>query len=139
MALCQQGTQKYNFAPARRSVGEVSNMKGIASSWLIAVAAAAATVPLAHAQSKDGKDRRVMIINDRSSDMLQLYGSRTATSEWEENIIVVPIKKGTKRVINFDDGSGACFFDFRAVFKDNLTVHKWSINVCREEFWRVAD
>ncbi len=109
-------------------------MKGIASSWLLAVVAAAATVPLAHAQSKDEKDRRVMIINDRSSDMLRLYGSRTSTSEWEENIIVVPIKKGTKRVINFDDGSGACFFDFRAVFKDNLTVHKWSINVCREEF-----
>lgn len=106
---------------------------------VVAAMVVAGMTPPAHAQSKDGKDRRVMIVNDRSSDMLRLYGSRTSTSEWEENIIVVPIPKGQKRVINFDDGSGACFFDFRAVFRDNLTVHKWGINVCREEFWRVAD
>lgn len=91
------------------------------------------------AQSKDGRDRRVMIINDRSSDMLRLYGSRTTTDEWEENIIVAPIKSGGRRVINFDDGTGACLYDFRAIFSDNQTVHMWKINVCREEYWRVVD
>lgn len=114
-------------------------MRGIVSCWLVAAMAVAGMVSSAHAQSKDGKDRRVMIINERSSDMLRLYGSRTSTGEWEENIIIDPIRRGAKRVINFDDGSGACFFDFRAVFRDNLTVHKWNINVCREEYWRVAD
>jgi hypothetical protein len=93
----------------------------------------------AHAQSKDGHDRRVMVINDRTSDMLRLYGSRTTTGDWEENIITIPIRSGAKRVINFDDGTGACFFDFRAIFKDDLTVHQWSFNVCREEYWRVQD
>jgi hypothetical protein len=93
----------------------------------------------AHAQSKDGKDRRVIIINDRTSDMLRLYGSRTTTGDWEENILTTPIKSGTKRTINFDDGTGACMFDFRAIFRDNLTVHQWNINVCREEYWRAVD
>ena len=93
----------------------------------------------AHAQSKDGRDRRVMIINDRTSDMVRLYGSRTTTGEWEENIFTVPLKSGAKRVINFDDGTGACFFDFRAIFRDNLTVHAWNFNVCREEYWRAVD
>ena len=93
----------------------------------------------AHAQSKDGRDRRVMIINERTSDMVRLYGSRTTTGEWEENIFSVPLKSGAKRVINFDDGTGACFFDFRAIFRDNLTVHAWNFNVCREEYWQVVD
>jgi hypothetical protein len=114
-------------------------MKGILALCLLAAVSLASAGPPAHAQSKDGKDRRVMIVNDRSSDMLRLYGSRTTTSEWEENIITIPIKQGARRVINFDDGSGACLFDFRAIFRDDLTVHKWSINVCREEVWRVAD
>jgi hypothetical protein len=68
-----------------------------------------------------------------------LYGSRTTTGEWEENIITQPLKSGSKRVINFDDGTGSCMFDLRAVFRDNLTVHQWSFNVCREEYWRVVD
>ena len=93
----------------------------------------------AYAQSKDGHDRRVVIINDRATDMLRLYGSRTTTGEWEENIITTPIRSGTKRVINFDDGSGSCLFDFRAIFRDNQTIHVFSINVCREEYWRVVD
>ena len=106
---------------------------------LAALGVAFAMANSAHAQSKDGHDRRVMIINDRSSDMLRLYGSRTTTGEWEENIMIMPLKSGAKRVINFDDGTGACLFDFRAVFRDNQTVHQWSINVCREEYWRVVD
>jgi hypothetical protein len=106
---------------------------------LAAVAAAVAMVPSAHAQSRDKRDRRVLVINDRTTDMLRLYGSRTTTGEWEENILTTPIASGAKRVINFDDGTGACLFDFRAVFRDNLTAHKWSINVCREEYWRVVD
>jgi hypothetical protein len=108
-------------------------------SALIAVAATVGMAASAHAQPKDKRDRRVVIVNDRTSDMLRLYGSRTTTGEWEENIIVTPIPQGARRVINFDDGTGACLFDFRAVFRDDLTVHKWSINVCREEYWRVVD
>jgi hypothetical protein len=106
---------------------------------LAAVGMALALTCAAYAQSKDGRDRRVVIMNDRSSDMLRLYGSRTTTGEWEENIFTQPLKSGAKRVINFDDGTGACLFDLRAVFRDNLTVHQWSINVCREEYWRVVD
>lgn len=115
------------------------SMKRILFSGFVIVAAAAGMVWPAHAQSKDKHDRRVVIINDRTSDMTRLYGSRTTTGDWEENIITTPIRSGSKRVINFDDGSGACTFDFRAIFRDNLTAHKWSINVCREEAWRVVD
>ena len=114
-------------------------MTRLALGVLAGMAVALAVASAAHAQSKDGRDRRVVIVNERSSEMVRLYGSRTTTGEWEENIFTTPLRPGSKRVINFDDGTGACMFDFRAVFRDNQTVHQWSFNVCREEFWRVVD
>jgi hypothetical protein len=104
-----------------------------------AVAVMAVVAVAAYAQSKDGRDRRVVIMNDRTSDMVRLYGSRTTTENWEENIIVAPIPSGARRVVNFDDGTGACLFDFRAIFRDNLTAHRWAINVCTEQYWRIVD
>jgi hypothetical protein len=91
------------------------------------------------AQSRDGQDRRVVVINKRSSDLMRLYASRTTTSDWEENILTRPIPAGASVRINFDDGSGACTFDFRAIFRDNRPVHMWNINVCEESFWQITD
>jgi hypothetical protein len=106
---------------------------------VLAVVAAAGTGVPAQAQSADGKDRRVVVVNQRSTDMLRLYGSRTTTESWEENILLTPIPSGGKRLINFDDGTGACLYDFRAIFRDNVPVHMWNINVCRESYWVVVD
>jgi hypothetical protein len=106
---------------------------------LVAVMTAAGIDLSAYAQSADGKDRRVVVLNQRSSDMLRLYGSRTTTDSWEENVLLTPIPSGSKRVINFDDGTGACMYDLRAIFKDNVPVHMWNINVCRESYWVVVD
>jgi hypothetical protein len=105
----------------------------------LVLALAAAVASPAHAQSKDGHDRRVVIINGRSSDMVRLYGSRTTTGDWEENIIVRPIRSGEHLIVNFDDGTGSCLFDFRAIFRDNLSAHQWHFNVCREWAWQVVD
>jgi len=115
-------------------------MKRVSLLWLLAVLATTGSGNSAHAQKgKDGKDRWVIVVNDRSSDMMRLYASRTTTDDWEENILVRPIGAGAKVRINFDDGTGACTFDFRAIFKDNLSVHMWRINVCEEGYWRVVD
>lgn len=106
---------------------------------LLAIVMAAGVVCSAYAQTKDKHDRRVIILNERSSDMMRLYASRTTTGDWEENILASPIRAGSQLLINFDDGTGACTFDFRAIFKDNLSAHMWNINVCRESYWRVVD
>ena len=90
-------------------------------------------------KSKDGENRWVVVINERSSDMLRLYAARTTTSDWEENILTRPILAGSKMPVNFDDGTGACYFDFRAVFRDNRSVHMWKIDVCTESYWRITD
>jgi hypothetical protein len=112
------------------------------SAFLIMVLAAAVTAVhgrAADAQSKDGENRLIVVINERSSEMVRLYASRTTTSDWEENILSQPIPAGASVRINFDDGTGACHFDFRAVFRDNQSVHMWNINVCVESYWRTTD
>jgi hypothetical protein len=71
--------------------------------------------------------------------MMRLYAARTTTSGWEENILSQPIAAGKRTLINFDDGTGSCNFDFRAVFKDRQIVHMWNINVCEVSEWVAAD
>jgi hypothetical protein len=71
--------------------------------------------------------------------MTRLYGARTATSDWEENILSQPIAPGARILVNFDDGTGACNFDLRAVFKDKHVVYGWNINVCVESEWWTVD
>jgi hypothetical protein len=116
-------------------------MKRFSSFALFAVLAAVVAPYSAHAQKgKDGENREVIVVNDRASDMVRLYAARTTTADWEENILSQQaIPAGTKVKINFDDGTGACEFDFRAVFRDNVVVHYWRINVCQELYWRIAD
>jgi hypothetical protein len=115
-------------------------MRKVVSALVLAtLASALAGPPLAAQRTKDGYDRRVVVVNNRSSPLVRLYGARTATSEWEENILTQPIPPGSRIVINFDDGSGSCTFDFRAVFKDRQIAQTWNFNVCSESEWYVVD
>jgi hypothetical protein len=109
---------------------------------LTGLAASLASPPLEaqrKKEKKDDADRRVVVANGRSSDMMRLYASRVTTSDWEENILSRPIPAGASIVVNFDDGTGACEFDFRAVFRDHQMVQRWKINVCVESEWHVVD
>jgi hypothetical protein len=106
---------------------------------LAALGTVLAVPPLAAQRAKDGNDRRVVVINSRSSPLVRLYGARTATSEWEENILTQPIQPGSRIQINFDDGTGSCVFDLRAVFKDKRVAQTWNFNVCSESEWYLVD
>jgi len=101
----------------------------------LAVALAGAAVPAAMAQ--DGKDRRVRILNDTRTEMREFYASRSSTNDWEEDILGrSTLPAGQSVVINIDDGTGACMFDFKAVFADGDVVVREDINVCEIEQYR---
>jgi hypothetical protein len=115
-------------------------MKKVLSMLLLAALASAITgVPLEAQRRVDENDRRVYIVNARSSPMTRLYAAPSTASGWKGNILIQPIPPGRKTLIDFEDGTGACQFDFRAVFKDRQIVQMWSINVCRESEWVAAD
>ncbi len=76
-------------------------------------------------------DRRVRIVNNTGYTMVEFYGSNKGTDSWEEDILgydVLP--SGRSVVIDFDDGTGYCIFDFKAVFEDGDEVTSFGKNVC---------
>jgi hypothetical protein len=76
-------------------------------------------------------DRRVMIINETGYTIMEFYGSNTGSNSWEEDILGRDtIPPGTQMVINFNDQSGYCMFDFRAIFDDGEELIREGVNVC---------
>lgn len=76
-------------------------------------------------------DRKVRINNETSYTIVEFYASNTGTQSWEEDILGSDIlPPGGSVMINIDDGSGFCKFDFLAVFEDGDQVTSGDNNVC---------
>ena len=76
-------------------------------------------------------DRHVRIINKTSYTMVRFYASRSSTSDWEEDILGDDVlRSGSSVRINIDDGTGACIYDFKAVFSNGNEATRGKINVC---------
>lgn len=94
-------------------------------STLIAVTLAIAAAPAL------AEDRRVEIVNNTGYTITNFYGSNTGSNSWEEDILGKgTIPPGESTVINFDDASGYCMFDFKAVFEDGDEIVDEKIDVC---------
>ena len=92
---------------------------------LAILACATLATPLA------AQDRRVRINNQTSFDIYEFYASNVDATTWEEDILgsnILPA--GESIMIDIDDGSGACLFDFKAVFEDDDEVISNNNNVC---------
>lgn len=77
-------------------------------------------------------DRKVKVINKTKTPIFAFYASRTSTNDWEEDIlgddVIMP---GESMIIDIDDGTGACKFDFKGEFEDGDEVVKSNVDVCR--------
>ena len=88
-------------------------------------------IALASALPATALDRRVEIINNTGFTIVEFYGSNTGSDSWEEDILGTDVlPSGSSVVINFDDASGYCKFDFRAVFEDGDVLERAGVNVC---------
>ncbi|MBJ3783811.1 hypothetical protein [Devosia sediminis] len=76
-------------------------------------------------------DRRVRINNHSSYDIVEFYASHRDADSWQEDILGRTIlRAGHSVMINIDDGTGYCIFDFKAVFEDGDELEKYGNNVC---------
>ncbi len=113
------------------------NRNTIARRALVAAAAVllAATgldLGAAAAQSRDGVDRRVRIHNQTGWTMTRFYASRASTSSWEEDILGRRVmRNGQSWLVNIDDGTRSCIYDFRAEFSNGQVLQRFGVNVCR--------
>ena len=82
-------------------------------------------------QSRDGLNRRVRIHNNTGWTMLRFYASNTSRSDWEEDILGDGVLADDASIVmNIDDGSGACNFDFKAEFTNGQELIRNNVNVC---------
>ena len=94
------------------------------------VTALVASIGLAAAPA-NAQDRQVEVINETTRAIVQFYASNVERGTWEEDILgenVLPV--GQSANINIDDGTGACVFDFKAVFEDGQELVRNGVNVC---------
>ncbi|WP_247743934.1 hypothetical protein [Shimia sp. R9_3] len=93
----------------------------------VAVAFFAASVGPVVAQ-----DKRVRIQNETGYVMVEFYGSNAGTDDWEEDILGADIlPPGGSVRVNFEDGTGYCMFDFKAVFEDGDVLTRSGVDVCK--------
>lgn len=82
-------------------------------------------------------DRRIVIRNNAGQSIYNIYGSNTSETRYgadrlgEDDVII----DGEDKVVNFSDGTDACYFDLKAVFKNGRTVYGKHINVCDAIMW----
>jgi hypothetical protein len=85
-------------------------------------------------------NRHVTIINNTSYAMVRFFGSNTGTDAWEEDILGVDVLyPGQSVVVNFNDGTGFCRFDFKAVFEGGMAVVDNGLDVCTITYHRYVN
>jgi hypothetical protein len=123
----------------------MTTFKTLASAALIVAALATATATTAEprvavdrtaaapmAQSRDGQNRQVRIHNDTGWTMLRFYASDSRVTSWQEDMLGRgTLPTGRSVLMNIDDGSGACLYDFRAEFTNGQVLTRFNINVCQ--------
>ena len=83
----------------------------------------------------DGQNRVVDIVNQTNAPM-QFSASNANQSLWRSaQFISTSIASGGYITLNFDDGTGACIFDFKAGFSNGREARRDNINVCAETAW----
>lgn len=85
------------------------------------------------AQSRDGLNRRVRIHNNTGWAMLRFYASDSRITSWQEDMLGrSTLAAGRNIMMNIDDGSGACLYDFKAEFTNGQVLTRFNVS-------RIAD
>ena len=106
---------------------------------LAAIGAMVTLLALAATAAHAAEDRHVRIINETQHSMVHFYASNVSVDSWQEDILgedVLPA--GGDVVIDIDDGTGHCEYDFKAVFDDGEVLIRRRINVCEITSYRYS-
>lgn len=112
-------------------------MRSILLATICALGLAACEIPVSSG-SGDGRNRVMNIVNDTNRTMVRFYASNSSRSSWGPDQLGSSVL-GPHRftTINFDDGTGACVFDFRAEMSNGQNLNHYNINVCVQSEFRV--
>ena len=84
------------------------------------------------------RDRRMVIVNESPRIIREFYATNTGVNSWGRDLLGQSvIHPGQRYIINFDDGTGYCMFDFRAVLDNGRPVERYRVNVCEYVSWTI--
>ena len=85
-------------------------------------------------------DRRILLRNNTDEAVIEFYASNVGSDDWEEDILGPDrfLPSGNAVIINIDDGTGYCRFDFKTVFSDGSNVIRRDVNVCEVTSYTVS-
>ena len=103
-----------------------------------ALAACEEVVYVSSGGGSDGRNRVMDIVNETGSTMMRFYASNASQNSWgPDQLGSSVVSSGRYITLNFDDGTGACIFDFKAEFSNGTEARRDNINVCVESAWTV--
>ena len=106
----------------------------LSASQLLAAIGFASLLP----DAASAQDRRVRIINASNVTVNSFHASNTNRKSWEEDILGNSVlAPGQSVMVNINDGTGACMFDFRAVLANGRKVESYGMNVCQISSWTI--
>lgn len=115
----------------RRPIPLLGSNRNMSKFVRISTSAVAAVIMAGACATAFAKDRTVNVINKTSFPMIAFHASNTGTDDWEENILGKDVLPAGQNVeLDIDDGSGACRFDFKGVFKGGAEAVLSKVNVC---------
>jgi len=90
------------------------------------------------AVAQDRYDRRMHIVNNSNRTIMYFYATNKGVRNWGRDLLGQSvIRPGQRWLFNFNDRTGYCVFDFRAVLDNGRAVERYGINTCREVAWYV--
>ncbi len=96
----------------------------------------ASALVLASAISASAENRWMSISNQTGVTMMEFYASNQGSNSWGRDWLGSQVlESGYYQDMNFDDGSGYCMWDFKAIFADGDSVESRGVNVCVESQW----
>ncbi len=107
------------------------------------LATTAFSAPSVNANWTMGNDYMVLVINNSSYTVYELYATNVDNPDWGDDLIwlfgIGPIYPGQSVWIDMDDYSGYCYYDFLAVGSNGVEWEDYNANVCARDSWRLTN
>ena len=92
------------------------------------------------ALAQDGRDRSIIILNRSSEAIHYVRGSNTSQSRLgRDRLGSEVVMPGNHIMVDFDDGTGACWFDLQVELGSGTTANRSDVNVCAVAGWVIYD
>ena len=108
--------------------------------WGLLAAPLMVAVGASSVSAQEWHDRRILLINDSSQAVYEFHASNVGRRNFEEDILGRRVlEPGQAVVINLDDQSGYCRFDFLTVMEDGRQIVRGGVNACEIESYQITD